>query len=192
MKRLNNVILRLIVFDFFFNSSWGLIGPIFAIFITQQIEGGSIEAVAFATATFWMAKSLFQPLMSNKIDIIKGEKDDFKLLIFGSIGSTIVTFLYFFVTILPQIFILQFFRGIFIACVAASFNGMFTRHITKGWESFSWTIWDTTTGIVIAFSAIFGGIMVSLISFRSIFIAIGLFKVLSLFIILKDGKKIFK
>lgn len=38
MASLNKVIRILIASDFLLQSGWGLVGPIFAIFLTQQIE----------------------------------------------------------------------------------------------------------------------------------------------------------
>ena len=61
-KGINKVIKTLILSDFFLQSGWGLIGPIFAIFITQQIEKGTLAAVGFIAATYWLVKSIFQPL----------------------------------------------------------------------------------------------------------------------------------
>ena len=48
---INKVIRFLITSDFLLQSGWGLIGPIFAIFLTRQIEGGSLEMVGFVAAT---------------------------------------------------------------------------------------------------------------------------------------------
>ena len=104
--RLSNVILKLIAGDFFLQGGWGLVSPILAIFVTQQIEGGTVEMVAFATATYWLTKSSIQPFLANVLDVIKGEKDDFKVLIFGMYLASLIPIGYFFATSVWHIFFL--------------------------------------------------------------------------------------
>ncbi len=53
---LSKVIRVLISSDFLLQSGWGLIGPIFAIFLTQQIKGGTLAAIGFVAATYWITK----------------------------------------------------------------------------------------------------------------------------------------
>ena len=59
----------LILSDVLILSSFGLIGPIFAIFIMSDLEGGSIETAGLATTVFLVVKSVVQlPLSRFFID----------------------------------------------------------------------------------------------------------------------------
>ena len=78
---LNKVIKVLIASDFLLQSGWGLIGPIFAIFLTKQIAGGSLEMVGFIAATYWLTKSIVQPFIASYLDKNHGEIDDFRFLV---------------------------------------------------------------------------------------------------------------
>ncbi len=191
MARLNKVIVQLIIADFFFNSGWGLISPIFAIFITKQIEGGTIGVVAFATAIHWIVKSSIQPFLANALDTTKGEKDDFRFLVIGTYIVALIPFGYFFAMQVWHIFMLELLRGVAMACVIPAWFGIFTRHINKGWEAFSWSIQSTTFGFSVGFAAAFGGVIASLMGFDMVFITVGIMKLLSATMLLLVYNKIF-
>ncbi len=184
MNRLNKIIVKLIVSDFFLNSGWGLIAPIFAIFVTEQIEGGALQLVAFAAATFWIVKSTIQPFLANYLDLVKGEKDDFSFLVYGMYFSSFISLGYFFATQMWHIFLLEAMRGIAMACVVPAWHGIFTRHINKGWEAFSWSVQSTSLGFAWGFSAAFGGLIAGFLGFRYVFLLIFFFKLIAAFLML--------
>lgn len=191
MAKLNHIIIRLITADFFLQSGWGLVAPIFAIFITQQIEGGTIEVVAFATATYWIVKSAIQPFLANILDLVKGEEDDFKFLVFGMFAVAIVPFGYFFATQIWHVFFLEIARGIAMACVVPAWFGIFTRHINKGWEAFSWSVQSTGFGFAAGFAAAFGGVVASSLGFGIVFLMVGVFKLTSAIMLFSIYRQLF-
>lgn len=181
----------LIVSDFLLQAGWGLIGPIFAIFLTKQIEGGSIAMVGFIAATFWITKSLVQPFFAYHLDSQKGEKDDFLFLVIGMYVASLIPLGYFVSTTVFHIFALEFIRGIALAAVFPSWYGIFTRHISKGWEAFSWSIESTSLGLAAGFAAALGGILTSILGFRSVFILVAILGLLSSSTLLLLRNKIF-
>jgi len=191
MIGLNKVIRGLILSDFLLQSGWGLIGPIFAIFITQQIQGGSLVSVGFIAATYWFIKSIAQPFIAHFLDVKKGEGDDFKFLIYGLFLANLVPLGYIFVTQLWHVFLLEIIRGLCMACVIPSWAGIFTRHIDKGWEAFSWSIESTGIGFAAAFSAAFGGILVTFLGFKAVFILVSFFGLGSCLLLLLIRNQIF-
>ncbi|MDP3995910.1 MAG: MFS transporter [bacterium] len=191
MPGLNKVIKTLIFSDFLLQSGWGLIGPIFAIFITQQIENGSLIAVGFIAAAYWFTKSAAQPFIAHFLDVKKGEGDDFRLLIIGLFLANLVPLGYAFASCLWHIFLLEIIRGICMACVIPSWYGIFTRHIDKGWEAFSWSIESTGVGLAAAFAAAFGGIMANFLGFKVVFVLISFFGLMSCFLLLSVRNQLF-
>lgn len=181
---INKVIRILITSDFLLQSGWGLIGPIFAIFITEQIQGGSLIIVGFITATYWITKSIVQLFIAYFLDIKKGEKDDFQFLIKGMCVANLIPFGYFFATQVYHIFILEIIRGIAMACVIPSWSAIFTRHIDKGWEAFSWSIESTSIGFAAGLAAGFGGILATIFGFKILFVLVSLFGLMSTLILL--------
>jgi len=175
MSALNRVIKTLIFSDFLIHSGWGLIGPIFAIFITEQIQGGSLVTVGFIAATYWFSKSAVQSFIAHFLDVKKGEGDDFKFLIYGLFLANLVPLAYIFSTQLWHVFLLEIIRGVCWACAGPSWLGIFTRHIDEGWEAFSWSIESTGVGFAAAFAAAFGGILAGILGFKAVFFLVGVF-----------------
>lgn len=176
---LNKVIKILIASDFLLQSGWGLIGPIFAIFLTKQIVGGNLVSVGLIAATYWITKSAIQPFIAYYMDSKKGESDDFKFLVRGMYIANLIPLGYFFATHIWQIFFLEFIRGIAMACVIPSWSAIFTRHIKKGWEAFSWSIESTSLGFAAGISAAFGGIIANFLGFKMVFVLVTIFGLIS-------------
>lgn len=191
MIGLNKVIRILISSDFLLQAGWGLIGPIFAIFLTRQIQGGSLEMVGFITATYWITKSIIQPFIAHFLDTKKGEKDDFIFLVGGMYLANLIPLGYLFSTQIWHIFTLEFIRGISMACVVPTWAALFTRHIDKDWEAFSWSIESTSIGFAAGFAAAFGGILVGLLGFRAVFILVSIFGLISSSVLLLIRHKLF-
>jgi len=171
----NKVIKILISTDILLQGGWGLIGPIFAIFLTKQLHGGSLEMVGFVAATYWITKSVVQPFIAHTLDVRDGERDDFKLLVVGMFLANLVPIGYFFSTQIWHIFLLECFRGLAMACVIPSWSGIFTRHIEKGWEAFSWSLESTGIGFAAGMSGAFGGILATAVGFKTVFILASIF-----------------
>ena len=192
MIGINKVIKTLIFSDFLFHNGWGLIGPIFAIFITQQIQGGTIASVGLIAATYWLVKSISQPFIAHFLDVTKGEKDDFSFLVFGMYVANLVPLGYIFASELWHVFLLETIRGLAMACVIPSWLGIFTRHVNKGWEAFTWSIQSTTVGFAFAFAAAFGGIIASFLGFKVVFFLVSLFGLLASTFLLIIRNQLFK
>jgi len=188
---INRVIKTLIASDFLLQSGWGLIGPIFAVFIIRNIEGGNLAMVGFAAATYWIVKSILQPFIAYFFDLKKGEKDDFKFLIIGMYVANLIPLGYLFASQIWHIFLLESIRGLAMACVVPSWAGIFTRHISKGWEAFSWSIESTGVGFAFGFAAAFGGIMATILGFKTVFVLVSLFGLIASSVLLLIRNQIF-
>jgi MFS family permease len=183
MPKINKVIRILITSDFILQAGWGLIGPIFAIFIIENVKGGSIAAIGLAAATYWLTKSVVQLFIGRMIDFKKGEKDDFIFLIAGMFIANLVPLGYLLATNVSYIFILEFIRGLAMACVLPAWAGIFTRHINKGSEAFSWSLESTGIGIAFGFAAAFGGAMAAVLGFEILFFFVSFLGLVSTFVL---------
>ena len=191
MISLNKVIRTLITSDFLLQSGWGLIGPIFAIFLTKQIQGGSVAMVGFIAATYWLTKSIVQPFIAHFFDVKQGERDDLRFLVSGMYITNLIPLGYVFSTQPWHIFLLEFIRGLSMACVVPSWSAIFTRHIDKGWEAFSWSIESTAIGFAAAFAAAFGGVLATILGFRTVFVLVSIFGLISSSVLLLIRHQIF-
>lgn len=179
MIGINRVIRVLITSDFLLQSGWGLIGPIFAIFLTKQIQGGSLEMVGFIAATYWVTKSVVQPFIAHFLDVKRGERDDFRILIGGMYLANLIPLGYAFSTQLWHVFTLEFIQGLAMACVVPSWSAIFTRHIDQGREAFSWSLESTGIGFAAGIAGAFGGILAGILGFKAVFVIVSIFGLIS-------------
>jgi len=191
MIGINKVIRTLIVSDFFLQSGWGLVSPIFAIFIVERINGGTLAFIGLIAATYWIIKSIAQPFIAHYLDIVKGEKDDFKLLVSGMLVANLIPLFYIFASELWHIFLLEALRGLAMACVFPTWSGIFTRHIDKGWEAFSWSIQSTAVGFAFGFAAAFGGILATILGFKILFVLVSVFGLTATFLLFLIRKRLY-
>lgn len=192
MAKINKIIKVLISTDMVFLSALGLITPIFAIFITDKIIGGSVEVVGFAAAIYWIGRSIFEIPIAKFLDKTKGEKDDLYFLVFGYTLCAIVNFGYIFSTLPWHIYVLQFVYAIGAAISWPAWSALFTRHIDKGRESFEWSIEHVSFSLGIGITGALGGLIVATMGFNMAFILAGIFALLGgllPLIIFKDVKK---
>jgi predicted MFS family arabinose efflux permease len=191
MVKINRVIRILITSDFFLQSGWGLIGPIFAIFLTRQIQGGDLKMVGFVATTYWLTKSVIQPFIAHHLDKDHAERDDFTFLVVGMYIANLVPLGYAFSTQPWHIFTLEFIRGLAMACVIPTWSAIFTRHIDKGREAFSWSLESTGIGLAAGIAGAFGGVLASLLGFKIVFILVSIFGTTSSSVLLSIRHQIF-
>ena len=179
MLNINKVVKTLIASDFVLQAGWGLSGPIFAIFLTKQIQGGNLEIVGFVAAVYWITKSIIQPFLANYLDKNHGEKDDFYFLIAGMYIANLVPLGYVFSSQPWHIFVLEFIRALAMACVVPTWSAIFTRHIDKGREAFSWSIESTGIGFAAGLAGAFGGVIASILGFKAVFVLVSFFGIIA-------------
>lgn len=170
---MNKIIKVLILSDFIITSAFGFVAPIFALFITDKIQGGTIETVGFAAAFYWVVAVLTRIPIARFIDRTKSEKDDFYFMIFGSIIISVVPFLYLLSAKIWHIYLIQALYGLGYSLRMPGWFGMFTRHIDKGHEGYEWSADSVVAGVGAAITAALGGVLATRLGFEALFILIG-------------------
>lgn len=185
ISSLNRVVKVLIFSDLIFNSAAGLLAPVFAIFIINNIQGGDAKVAGIAVGTYWILKSILQIPIGNYLDKNHGEKDDFYFMIAGSLLGSL-TFLGFIFASEPwHLYALQALLACGMAMAIPSWGGIFTRHMDKGREGITWSLESSSIGIGAGIAGITGGIIAQYIGFAPLFIAMSIGGVLaSLFLFL--------
>ena len=172
--KINPVVKFLTISDILLLTSFGLITPIFAVFITDNIQGGTVEVAGLASAIYLLTKSFAQIPIARFLDKNKGEKDDFWAMVFGSIGITVIPLLYIFVTTPAHLYIVQLFYGFFAAVAFPSWMAIFTRHIDKDKEGLEWGVYQTLIDMGMAASASLGGFLAYRFGFAPLFTVISI------------------
>lgn len=193
LKSINKVIRFLIYSDLFLNSAWGLLGPVFAIFIVQNITVGNAaegaKVAGFAALFYWIIKSILQIPLSKSFDKRTGERDDFWFMVFGLLIAGLSPF-GFLISSLPwHIYLFQIVHAIGMAMFIPSWNAIFTRQIDKDKIAFEWGLDSTFAGFGLGITGAIGGLLAAFFGFKVIFILAGtltIFSALLLLLIHKD------
>src|SRR3989344_8944549 len=138
--KINHVIRTLVVSDFFINAGFSVFAPVFAIFVTQQIEGGTLQVIGFAAALTQVFKVVFQIPVARYLDKNHGEYDDFYSMISGSIITSAAPFLYLFASLPIHIYIIQSIYGFGLALLIPPWYAIFSRHLDKMQENIEWSL----------------------------------------------------
>ncbi len=179
---INKVVRTLVLGDIMFFSAFGLIGPIFAIFVTSQIAGATVATVGFAATINLLTRALLQMPVARYIDRHKGEKDDFKFMVAGSTLISIVPFAYLFVTTPIHLYLAQIVLGIGGALANPGWYAIFTRHIDKNKEGTEWTLENVGVGLAAATTAAIGGVLAQYFGFHNLFLIVGVLSLVGLII----------
>jgi predicted MFS family arabinose efflux permease len=200
----NKISKALIASDFFLNLGWGLLSPIFAIFILNNITMGdsakAVEVAGFSALFYWITKSFIEIPIGYILDKKAGENDDFWAMVIGMLITAVVPIGYLFSTTQMHIYFFQGLHAIGMALALPSWLAIFTRHIDKGKEAFEWSMETTSIGAGAGIAGGLGGILAATFGFGVVFIFVSVLTVIStalLFVIrkhvypkIKDGVKV--
>lgn len=184
LKPINKVIKILILSDLIFWSGWGLISPIFAVFVVEKIQGGTVAVVGMATAIYWILKSLLRIPIGLFLDSRPGEEDDFWFLFFGLLISSLAPFGYLMAIYPWHIYLLQALFAIGMAMALSGSSAIFTRHIEKGKEATEWGLEATSVGLGIGIAGALGGLIAASFGFGVLFIFVGLSGIIAAIVLL--------
>ena len=169
--KVNRIVLTLVYTNLIFYLAAGLLSPVIAIYYADEINGGSVALAGFVTALFWLTKSAVQVPVSIYADKIRGEADDYFMMVIGFVIIAIVPLLYYlFVSEVWQVYVLETMRGIGYGLCTPTFLSIFTRHIDRNKENFEWTLNSNAVGLSFAAAAAVGGVLAQYVGFRSVFL----------------------
>lgn len=168
-----------IYWDLTINSAWGLLSPVFAIFLLEKIAAGNVlegtKIVGFATLFYWVTKSVLQIPVGSYLDKNHGEIDDFWFFIIGTTMTAFVPLGFLFAHLAWHIYALQIFHAIGMSMVIPSSYAIFIRHTDKGKEAYESGLDSTFLGLGAGVAGAIGGIIAGYIGFASIFLLTSLF-----------------
>jgi len=171
---INKVIRVLILSDFFLFFGVGLLTPIFAVFIIENIEN-EIAVVGYATSAYWIARVITVLPLSWIMDKMKGDKDEYLFMVIGTLIVSIQPLLFILSTEPWHIYLLQFISGTAYSMCIPAWRILFTNHIDKKFVGFEWSLEDVSVGIATTFSAMAGAFIASKFGFNFLFIVTAMF-----------------
>lgn len=182
MRGINKVIKVLILTDIALVGSIGFITPIFAIFLTEQIQGGSVKVAGYAAAIYWIVKSLITIPFGKYLDKNHGERDDLYFIVIGNILVSLAVFGYVFSRFPWHIYVLESVFALGIAMNIPGFTAIFTRHIDKGREAFEWSAHSASISLGSGIAGALGGVIVYKFGFSVLFFGVAFFTFFAAFL----------
>ncbi|MBP6885702.1 MAG: MFS transporter [Candidatus Pacebacteria bacterium] len=176
--RISHTIRILITSDFLINAGFSVFAPVFAVYVTGQINNGSIEVVGFAAAIAQIVKAVLQIPVARWLDKNHGEYDDYYSMITGSFLIALTPFMYLFASEANHIYVIQAFFGIGTALAVPPWYAIFTRHIDAMKENVEWSMESVAIGVSGASAAAISGIVVTHFGFDAAFTLGGVFAIL--------------
>lgn len=117
----------------------GLFGPLFALFVSSHVtDVDLIIATDIASAIYLIVKSVAQIPAAWVIDKIRGERDDFFIMVGGAIIAALIPLAYLTIDTALGLYAFQAFYGLVGAATFPSYMAIFTRHIDHGKEGTEW------------------------------------------------------
>ena len=193
-KIINKIVRTLIAADFFLNLGWGLLAPVFAIFILRNITMENslmaAEVAGFAALFYWIPKSLIEIPIGYFLDRKKGEKDDLWFMVIGEFVMAFVPLGYMVSSAPWHIYLLQILYAFGMAMALPSWLAIFTRHIDKGKEALEWGMESTSIGAGAGIAGGLGGILAGALGFKVLFVAVSVLNFVSVVVLITIKKHI--
>jgi len=178
---MNKTIKLLILSDIFVVTGFGLMSPILAIFIKDNIIGGTILSAGIASTIFLITKSLVQLPFSRYADSHDSRKF---WMIVGTLLFTLVPFIYIFSKNIYWIYAAGIINGIGSGLMYPTWIGMFSTHLDKKHEGFEWSIYSTAVGLGTALAAVVGAAIAQTVGFQMTFLLVGIMSLIGCAILL--------
>jgi len=180
---MNKTILLLTISDLFVFTGFGLVQPILAIFIKENLAGGTIFAAGIASMIFLVAKSIVQIPLSKIID--RHERSfRIKIVAIGTFAVSTVPFIYIFSNHVNFIYLAQIIQGLGSGLAFPSWVGIWSRSSDINQRSFDWSVYSTLTGIGAGVAALVGATIAELFGFVYTFSIVGMMSLLGCFVLL--------
>jgi len=187
---MNKVLKYLTMYDIFVLGGFGLITPIFSIYINDEIIGGSIFTAGVATTIYTLTKALVQIPTSRYTDREDGNKREFNVLLIGSFLVAIVPVLYIITDDILEIYFIQLLLGLGGGLSYPGWMTIFSRFIEKGKEGYCWSLYDTIATFSVAFTAMVGAYIAQEFGFKIVFYLLSVLVLFSVVLVLMMHKHI--
>lgn len=176
-----NRTLKLLIFsDIFVLTGFALISPILAIFIKENLVGGTIAAVGIAAAITTGLRCILQLVFAH----IAKPKHRYGMAFVGTFFIAVVPFIYFFSTTVTHIYIAALVHGFGAGLANPAWFSLFANNLSKGQKGWEWSIYSSSVGIGTAIAAFVGAQLASKFGFTPVFIVVGILAMIGCFILL--------
>lgn len=189
--KISKVIKYFLITDMLFLGGWGLVGPVFGVFVLDYVLGSTLFTIGAVSALYWVVKSIVQIPVSIYLDTHTGEKDDFYALVFSLALAGFSAMAFLLVKDIAGLFAVQVLHAIAMGFYTPSWSAIYARHLDKDHYSFDWSLDSTLLGLSYAATALIGGGISEVFGFRAVFILVSVFSFGSAFVLFSVPHLIF-
>ncbi len=182
---MNKIVKVLIFYNFIIVSAFGLLNPVFAVFVTNQIIGGTLLVVGIAEAIYLGSKAIGQIFVGDYLDIEYSDKRNWRWAFIGSLIFSLSTLLYIFSRYPIHLYLIELVMGIFSACQYPAFYSLFLKHLDRRRRTFQISFQNTATEIGEAGAAVVGGLLAYYLGFFNLFIFVAALSLIGSFLLIK-------
>ena len=172
--------------DIFVLTGFGLIEPILAIFIKENLIGGTIFAAGLASMLFLVTKSIVQLPFSRYVD---SHDNKAKWIVLGAFFIALVPFIYIMADSIYHVYIAQLLYGIGSGLAYPTWLALWSTHLDRKHEGFEWSLYSTLTGIGTAATAAIGAAIAQFVGFTFTFLLVGIMSLIGCFILIGLERK---
>ncbi len=182
--KVGRVVKYFILADLALLAGWGLVQPIFSIYILERVQGATLVTIGMAAAVYWILKSSLQLPVANYLDKTQGEADDFRALIVSLFIGSAAAFSFIAIREPWHLFLVEMVHAVAFALYVPAWSAIFSRHLDKDRVSFDWSLDSTVAGIAAGVSGFLGGVIAGWLGFSGVFILAGILSMASAFVLL--------
>jgi len=136
----------------------------------------------FAAAVYWIVECLVVIPAGKYLDKNHGEKDDLLFIVIGNLLAALAVLGYIFSSLPWHIYILEGIYAVGMGMNIPGYTAIFTRHIDKGKEAFSWSVRSASVAVGSGVAGALGGVIAYRFGFNTLFTGVIIFVLLSAFL----------
>lgn len=182
--KVGTLIKFLVLSDLALMAGWGLIEPVFAVFIIQKIPGATLATVGISASFYWIIKSIIELPIANAIDRSRNARVDFYLLVGSLFLASATAVLFLLVNTSWQLYLAQMLHGVAFGIYTAAWSSLFSHHLDKERQSFDWSLDSTAVGVSAGISGLVGGLLANAFGFEAIFVLAAICTIVAAFFVL--------
>jgi len=182
---MNKTLRYLLLSDVFILTGFGLIAPILAIYIKEELIGGTILTAGMASALFFIVKAGIQVPFSKYVD---NHEDRIKWLLIGTSLIAVTPVLYIFSRHILLIFVAQIIYGTGAGFASPAWLSLWSTHLDKNHESFEWSVYSASIGLGSGITALVGAGIADIYGFEFSFILVAVMAIVGCLLLLKLEK----
>ncbi|MCD6568715.1 MFS transporter [bacterium] len=191
-EKINPITGRLLLTNIINTTGWAFVNPIFALYVVRNINGANVKTIGIAYFIYWVVKAVLQLFISDYLDRMKGEMDDYTALLAGQFLVSLVPFLLIFTKTPFELYLVFFLYAIGDAFWVPSWNSLFTRHVNPKRVSFQWALNSTGFNLGSAVAILIGSSFALAFGFPAVFVAVTIVQIISFFTLYSLKKHFYK